>query len=338
MSLFIQEFQMGINTKIALRILVKVLCVNCQLSTKRYVHFHTYVFKLKENGNGTFPSKVVSKPSRGNFKVNLTVNVQSLVTLGIKNRLCRDNNRESDSKSIKDWYASDETNMVVKTKNDDQLNHMTDYDWLTASRIKGLTFIHMVFYVSIHFYSFKNSLDSTKSRENPIQKNCNEKLGESFACQLSTKRYLQFIHIQYALQKLLQSDHLGTFTKIWQFFTYVAKLNLNENGTFPSKVVSKPSRGKTKENLIVNVQSLVILGIKKRLCRDNNRESDSKSIKDWYASDKTNKAVNTKKDEHLNHMAEYDLLIDQGSNGLTFIYMICNVLIHPYASVFSRIF
>ena len=204
MSLFIQEFQMGINTKIALRILVKVLCVNCQLSTKRYVHFHTYVFKLKENGNGTFPSKVVSKPSRGNFKVNLTVNVQSLVTLGIKNRLCRDNNRESDSKSIKDWYASDETNMVVKTKNDDQLNHMTDYDWLTASRIKGLTFIHMVFYVSIHFYSFKNSLDSTKSRENPIQKNCNEKLGESFACQLSTKRYLHFI--QYALQKLLQSD------------------------------------------------------------------------------------------------------------------------------------
>ena len=102
MSLFIQEFQMGINTKIALRILVKVLCVNCQLSTKRYVHFHTYVFKLKENGNGTFPSKVVSKPSKGNFKVNLTVNVQSLVTLGIKNRLCRDNNRESDSKSIKD--------------------------------------------------------------------------------------------------------------------------------------------------------------------------------------------------------------------------------------------
>ena len=151
------------------------------------------MFKLKENGNGTFPSKVVSKPSRGNFKVNLTVNVQSLVTLGIKNRLCRDNNRESDSKSIKDWYASDETNMVVKTKNDDQLNHMTDYDWLTASRIKGLTFIQMIFYVSIHFYSFKNSLDSTKSRENPIQKNCNEKFGESFACQLSTKRYLHFI-------------------------------------------------------------------------------------------------------------------------------------------------
>ena len=217
MSLFIQEFQMRINTKIGVRILVKVLCVNCQLSTKRYVHFHTYVFKLKENGNGTFPSKVVSKPSRGNFKVNLTVNVQSLVTLGIKNRLCRDNSRESDSKSIKDWYASDETNMVVKTKNDDQLNHMTDYDWLTASRIKGLTFIQMIFYVSIHFYSFKNSLDSTKSRENPIQKNCNEKLGESFACQLSTKRYLHFIHIQYALQKLLQSDDLGTITKNWQF-------------------------------------------------------------------------------------------------------------------------
>ena len=126
---------------------------------------------------------------------------------------------------------------------------------------------------------------------------------------------------------------------IWQvFFTYVAKLNLNENGTFPSKVVSKPSRGKTKENLIVNVQSLVILGIKNRLCRDNNRESDSKSIKDWYASDKTNKAVNTKKDEHLNHMTEYDLLIDQGSNGLTFIYMICNVLIHPYASLFFQEF
>ena len=132
-----------------------------------------------------------------------------------------------------------------------------------------------------------------------------------------------------------------SITKNWQFdrfFTYVAKLNLNENGTFPSKVVSKPSRGKTKENLIVNVQSLVILGIKKRRCRDNNRESDSKSIKDWYASDETNKAVNTKKDEHLNHMTEYDLLIDQGSNGLTFIYMICNVLIHPYASLFFQEF
>ena len=99
----------------------------CQLSTKRYVHFHTYVFKLKENGNGTFPSKVVSKPSKGNAKENLIVNVQSLVILGIKNRLCRDNNLcESESKSIKDWYASDETNTEVKTKNDEQLNHMTE--------------------------------------------------------------------------------------------------------------------------------------------------------------------------------------------------------------------
>ena len=62
----------------------------------------TYVFKLKANGKGTFPSKVVSKPSKGNVKVNVTSNVQSLVILGIKNRLCRDNNRESDSKSIKD--------------------------------------------------------------------------------------------------------------------------------------------------------------------------------------------------------------------------------------------
>ena len=96
---------------------------------------------MKENGNGTFPSKVVSNPSKGNFKVNLTVNVQSLVILGIKNRLCRDNNLcESESKSIKDWYASDKTNTDVKTKNDEHLNHMTDYDWLTTSRIKWFDF------------------------------------------------------------------------------------------------------------------------------------------------------------------------------------------------------
>ena len=120
---------------------------------------------MKENGNGTFPSKVVSNPSKGNFKVNLTVNVQSLVILGIKNRLCRDNNLcESESKSIKDWYASDETNTVVKTKNDEQLNHMTEQNWLIDSGSNGLTFIHMIFNVSIHLYSFKNSLDLTKSR------------------------------------------------------------------------------------------------------------------------------------------------------------------------------
>ena len=62
----------------------------------------SYLFKLNENGKGTFPSKDVSNPSKGKANENFTVNVQSLVTLGIKNRLCRDNNRESVSKSIKD--------------------------------------------------------------------------------------------------------------------------------------------------------------------------------------------------------------------------------------------
>ena len=121
---------------------------------------------MKENGNGTFPSKVVSNPSKGNFKVNLTVNVQSLVIFGIKNRLCRDNNLcESESKSIKDWYASDETNTVVKTKNDEQLNHMTEQNWLIDSGSNGLTFI-----IVICLYFFKNS----------IKKNCKEKLGMVF--------------------------------------------------------------------------------------------------------------------------------------------------------------
>ena len=47
----------------------------------------------------------MSKPSRGKTKVNFTVNVQSLVTLGIKNLLCLDNNVESDSNSARDEYA-----------------------------------------------------------------------------------------------------------------------------------------------------------------------------------------------------------------------------------------
>ena len=110
---------------------------------------------MKENGNGTFPSKVVSNPSKGNFKVNLTVNVQSLVIFGIKNRLCRDNNLcESESKSIKDWYASDETNTVVKTKNDEQLNHMTEQNWLIDSGSNGLTFI-----IFIHLLLFKINIE-----------------------------------------------------------------------------------------------------------------------------------------------------------------------------------
>ena len=37
--------------------------------------------------------------------MNFTVNVQSLVTLGIKNLLCLDNNFESDSNSARDEYA-----------------------------------------------------------------------------------------------------------------------------------------------------------------------------------------------------------------------------------------
>ena len=37
--------------------------------------------------------------------MNFTVNVQSLVTFGIKNLLCRDNNFESDSNSASDEYA-----------------------------------------------------------------------------------------------------------------------------------------------------------------------------------------------------------------------------------------
>ena len=138
---------------------------------------------MKENGNGTFPSKVVSNPSKGNFKVNLTVNVQSLVILGIKNRLCRDNNLcESESKSIKDWYASDKTKTDVKTKNDEHLNHMTDYDWLTTSRIKWFDFYTYDFqclYSSLFIQEFFR-LDKIP-RENQYGKKCNEKLGESFS-------------------------------------------------------------------------------------------------------------------------------------------------------------
>ena len=37
--------------------------------------------------------------------MNFTVKVQSLVTLGIKNLLCLDNNFESDSNSARDEYA-----------------------------------------------------------------------------------------------------------------------------------------------------------------------------------------------------------------------------------------
>ena len=37
--------------------------------------------------------------------MNFTVNVQSLVTFGIKNLLCRDNNFESDSNSASDVNA-----------------------------------------------------------------------------------------------------------------------------------------------------------------------------------------------------------------------------------------
>ena len=46
-----------------------------------------------------------TKPSRGNLKLNVTLIVQSLVTLGIKNLLCLDNNFESDSNSARDEYA-----------------------------------------------------------------------------------------------------------------------------------------------------------------------------------------------------------------------------------------
>ena len=56
----------------------------------------------------------MSKPSRGKTKVNFTVNVQSLVTFGIKNLLCLDNNLESDSNS-----ASDENAKVFLTKIDE---------------------------------------------------------------------------------------------------------------------------------------------------------------------------------------------------------------------------
>ena len=60
---------------------------------------------MKSKEKGTLPVKLVSKPSRGKTKVNFTVNVQSLVTLGIKNLLCLDNNFESDSNSARDEYA-----------------------------------------------------------------------------------------------------------------------------------------------------------------------------------------------------------------------------------------
>ena len=60
---------------------------------------------MKSKAKGTLPEKLVSKPSRGKAKVNFTVKVQSLVTLGIKNLLCLDNNFESDSNSARDEYA-----------------------------------------------------------------------------------------------------------------------------------------------------------------------------------------------------------------------------------------
>ena len=60
---------------------------------------------LKSKEKVTLPVKLVSKPSRGKTKVNFTVNVQSLVTFGIKNLLCLDNNFESDSNSARDEYA-----------------------------------------------------------------------------------------------------------------------------------------------------------------------------------------------------------------------------------------
>ena len=75
---------------------------------------------MKSKAKGTLPEKLVSKPSRGKAKVNFTVKVQSLVTLGIKNLLCLDNNFESDSNSARDEYAKvffieiDENSSIAK--------------------------------------------------------------------------------------------------------------------------------------------------------------------------------------------------------------------------------